>query len=144
MTKSKATREDVVAEAESWLRTPYHHMGSVKGAGVDCGQFLIEVYYAVGLAPKIDTGHYPSDWHFHRSEEVYLGWVQAHSTSTDTPKAGDVALFKFGRCISHGGIMIDETTLIHSHLGMGVVYAKLTDAELNGRCVGFYTLWDGE
>jgi len=24
-------RDEVVAEAETWLRTPYHHMGRVKG-----------------------------------------------------------------------------------------------------------------
>lgn len=138
------TREVVVAEAKTWLGTPYHHQGKVKGAGVDCGQLLIEVYHNVGMTPAIDTGHYPSDWHFHRSEEQYLGWVQQHATPTDTPKAGDIALFKFGRCISHGAIVVEWPLMIHSHLGRGCVYVNATDAELNGRLAGFYTLFEGD
>lgn len=33
-----------VAEAITWLGTPYHHQGRVKGVGVDCGTLLCEVY----------------------------------------------------------------------------------------------------
>ena len=137
------TRQEVVNEAKSWIGTPYHHMGRVKGVGVDCGQLLIEVYHAVGLIPQIDTGYYPSDWHFHRSEERYLGWVESYAKPTETPQAGDVALFRFGRCISHGGIFVDDNTIIHAYLGQGCVYANLSDAELKGRLVSVYTLWEG-
>jgi cell wall-associated NlpC family hydrolase len=137
-----ATREDVINEAKSWLNTPYHHMGNVKGAGVDCGQFLIEVFHAVGLCPKIDTGHYSHDWHFNRSEERYLSWVEKYAKPTTTPNLGDIALFKFGRCISHGGIITEWPTMIHSHIGRGVVYVNANDAELNGRLVGFYTVFE--
>ena len=31
-----AQRLAVVAEAESWLGTPYHHEARIKGHGVDC------------------------------------------------------------------------------------------------------------
>lgn len=138
------TREMAVAEAKTWLKTPYHHMGRVKGAGVDCGQLLIAVYSEIGLIPNIDPGHYPPDWHFHRSEEKYLGWVQKYATKTEKPKPGDVALFKFGRCISHGGIVVDDAALIHAYIGQGCVWGSYTDAELKGRLAGFYTLWDEE
>ena len=34
-----------VAEALTWLGTPYHHhQGHVKGIGVDCGTLVFEVY----------------------------------------------------------------------------------------------------
>ena len=36
-------RQRVVAEAETWLRTPYHHMGRIKGGGIDCPTLLAEV-----------------------------------------------------------------------------------------------------
>lgn len=135
------TREAVIEEAKTWLGTPYHHMGTVKGVGVDCGQILIKVYSEVGLVPEFDPGYYPSDWHFHRSDEVYLEWLEKFTTSTDKPKPGDIALFKFGRCASHGAIVVDNETLIHSYNRLGVVYAKYTDAELAGRLVGHYTFW---
>ncbi len=31
-----ATRAEIIAEARTWLGTPYHHQGRVKGVGVDC------------------------------------------------------------------------------------------------------------
>lgn len=108
------TREKIVAEAMTWLRTPYHHHARVKGAGVDCAQILIAVYSAVGLVEEFDTGDYPPDWMMHRDEERYLGFVTAHAAQVDEPLPGDVVLYKVGRCFSHGGIVIDWPTIIHA------------------------------
>jgi cell wall-associated NlpC family hydrolase len=30
------TREAVIAEARTWLGTPWHHQASLKGVGCDC------------------------------------------------------------------------------------------------------------
>jgi cell wall-associated NlpC family hydrolase len=65
-------RRAVVAEAASWLRTPYHHMGRVKGGGVDCLMLLAEVYEAAGVIPHVEIPFYPPDWHLHRGVERYL------------------------------------------------------------------------
>src|SRR5437660_5143962 len=46
----------VVAEAETWLRTPYHHMARVKGAGADCLTLLAEVYEKAGVIPQYPSG----------------------------------------------------------------------------------------
>lgn len=43
---------EAVAEAMTWLGTPYHHQGRVKGVGVDCATLLCEVYKEVGLMDK--------------------------------------------------------------------------------------------
>lgn len=136
------SRADVVAEAISWLGTPYHHMGRVKGAGVDCGQLLLDVYNKAGLIPEIDVGYYPSDWHLHRSEEQYLSWVSKYAKPTNSPRLGDIVVYKYGRCISHGAIVINYPLVLHAYLGLGCVYSKTNDAELAGREAGYYTLWD--
>ncbi len=34
---------DVVRTARTWLGTPYHHQGRLKGVGVDCAGLLIGV-----------------------------------------------------------------------------------------------------
>ena len=47
MTESQ--RAEVVRVARSFIGTPYHHMGRVKGAGVDCATLLAEVYYEAGV-----------------------------------------------------------------------------------------------
>ena len=37
-------RAAVVAEARSWIKTPWVHMAAIKGAGVDCAMLLARVY----------------------------------------------------------------------------------------------------
>ena len=51
-------------------------MGRVKGAGVDCAMFPLEVYREAGLIGHIEIPYYPPDWMLHRSEEIFLRIVQ--------------------------------------------------------------------
>src|SRR4051794_8469193 len=74
-----ARRVAIVTEAETWLGTPFHHQGRVKGAGVDCAMLLAEVYHRCGFVPHIDPGHYPPDWHLHRDAERYLEKVMPYA-----------------------------------------------------------------
>lgn len=138
-------REKIVEEALTWLKTPYHHRGNVKGAGVDCAFFLIEVYAAVGLIERFDPGYYPMDIMMHRGEETYLAWVEKFGKLVDAPKPGDIAVWKFGRIFSHGAIVIDWPNIIHAHrTERGVVLARGDDGERAGREVKFYSLWSGD
>lgn len=133
-------RQRIVAEAESWLGTPYHHAAMVKGAGTDCGMMLVAVYHACGLIPAIDPRPYPQDWHLHRDDERYLGWVRRYGRETDRPLAGDLAVFRFGRTFSHGGILTGTGEIIHAYVGRGVVRDRLDCADLAGRKVRFFSL----
>lgn len=126
-------RAAVVAEARSWLGTPYHHRGRIKGAGVDCAMLLAEVYHRAGLIPALDIGHYPMDWHLHRDVEQYLGWVERHASRTDLALPGDVVLFRFGRCFSHGGIVLDWPRIIHAYVGQGCVLGDVAAEQRLGR-----------
>lgn len=56
-----ATRADVVAEARTWLGTPFKHQGRVKGAGVDCVGLLFGIAWALGWqhANEGTYGHRP-------------------------------------------------------------------------------------
>ncbi|MGH7033821.1 MAG: C40 family peptidase [Stellaceae bacterium] len=122
MLKIEAERARVVAEARTWLRTPYHHMGRIKGAGVDCAALLAEVYARAGVLPPLDLPFYPPDWHLHRDSERYLDFVLAHAIETDREaEPGDLALWRFGRCFSHGAIVIDWPLVIHAYAGRGCV-----------------------
>jgi cell wall-associated NlpC family hydrolase len=135
------TRGAVLQEANTWLATPYHHQGRIKGAGVDCAMLLIEVYHQCGLIPDIDPTPYPPDWHFHRDEERYLGWVKQYAKPVDVPQLGDIAVFQFGRCVSHGAIVVAWPTIIHSYLHEGCVLADATQGQMAGRLRGFYSLF---
>jgi cell wall-associated NlpC family hydrolase len=134
-------RDEVLREAYTWLATPYHHQGRVKGAGVDCAMLLIEVYHHCGLIPDIDPTPYPPDWHFHQDEERYLGWVKQYAQPVDVPAPGDIAVFQFGRCVSHGAIVVAWPLIIHSYLNEGCVLADATQGQMAGRVRGFYSLF---
>ncbi len=111
----KEHRDAIVAEAKTWLRTPWHHEARVKGHGVDCGMLILEVYHSVGLLPKIEVEHYPPDFMLHRGEEWYLRTVLQHGFEIPGPPLpGDVILFKQGRSFSHGGIVISWPMIIHA------------------------------
>ena len=130
-------RVAVVAEARTWLRTPYHHAARLKGVGVDCAMFLAEVYAAVGLVPRIEPEPYPPDWHLHRGEERFKAWLNRYAVRVDSPLPGDVAMYRFGRAASHGAIVIAWPRIIHARIGAGVELADVLPqsdlAERNGR-----------
>jgi len=132
-------RSVVIAEAETWVRTPYHHMGRVKGGGTDCLMLLAEVYEAAGVIPHIDVPFYPPDWNLHRDAERYLEGLLPYAREIDgPPRRGDVAIFKFGRCFAHGAIVVSWPRLIHAWCDAGVVSADADQAPLIGRLVRFF------
>lgn len=126
-------RDDVIEEAKTWLGTPYHSGARIKGVGVDCGQYLIGAYEAAGVLPidGCNPGTYSPEWHLHRSEEKYLSWIQKYcNVQTGEPQPGDIAVFRFGRCVSHAGIVLAWPTIIHAYVGLGVILSDYREALL--------------
>ncbi len=126
-------RQKIVAEAETWLGTPYHHQADVKGAGTDCAMVLVRVYHSCGLIPDIDPRPYPHDWNLHRDDERYLGWVLQYGREVDEPQIGDTVVYRFGRSFSHGGIYVGDGQIIHAYVGRGVVLSEIDEGELAAR-----------
>lgn len=143
-------RSAVVAEALSWRGTPYHHMGRVKGAGVDCAMFPAEVYHAAmpDQVPAITPDYYPMDWAQHRDFERYEEMVLRYARRFDGPPAsGDLVLWRYGRTLSHGAIVVAWPRIIHSANGIGVTLDDGESDPLNRDRRGrprerrLYTLW---
>jgi cell wall-associated NlpC family hydrolase len=136
-------RLGVVQEALCWLGTPYHHMGRVRGAGVDCGMFLAEVFEGAGVMPHVTPESYPPDWHMHQEEERYLGLVQQHAKPVDrAPLPGDIVLYKFGQCISHGAIVLAWPQVIHAYIRLGVVLDEgVRNTVLREAQAGLFSPW---
>src|SRR5208282_6192188 len=107
MMDQATARAAVVAEARSWIGTPYHHCADVKGrkGGIDCAMLLVRVYCDLKLVEPFDPRPYPPDWMMHRDDERYLGFLLSRARMVQTPGPGDVVLFRVGRCFSHGGIV---------------------------------------
>lgn len=138
------TREEVLAEAHTWLRTPYHHRARVKGHGVDCANLPAAIYESVGLINHLDPEYSPQ-WMMHKDEEKFLGYIrkEAREIEFDQIGPGDLIVWKFGRTFSHSAIIVDYPTIIHAVNGIGVV---LADAEQESTFIDrprkFFTLWD--
>ncbi len=138
-----ASRSAVVAEALSWLRTPYHHRGRLKHTGVDCAQFPLQVYAACGLIDPFDPGDYPPDWHLHRSQERYLEPVcrLARQIEPATVQPGDFVVFRVGRCFAHGAIVIDWPRIVHAVVNHCVMLDEATSGRLAKSPFLAFTLW---
>jgi len=128
-------RAAIVAEARSWLGTPYHHQARVRGVGVDCAMLLAEVYEKAGAIPHLPTPEYPADWMLHRSAERYIGFVLEHAREITgppqgpTPLPGDIVLWRVGRCFAHGAIVTEWPLVIHAFVRQPV---QEIDAERRG------------
>lgn len=144
-----AQRAALIAEARSWIGTPYHNCGDIKGVGVDCGMLLVRVFVDTGLCPPFDPRPYPADWHLHRNEEKYLGFVFARGSEVAVPRPADVMVMRIGRCYSHGGIVTAEKplTIVHAYFRAQRVLeeeigrnSRLSDP---ARAPRFFSIWAG-
>jgi NlpC/P60 family putative phage cell wall peptidase len=145
MTAANALRQGVVAEAVSWIGTPFHHAARVKGHGVDCLMLLAEVYERAGVSAHVTPPFYVPDWHLHRDAERYMeGLLQYASPISGPPLPGDIALFRFGRTFSHGAIVTLWPRLIHAYWAIGVVWGDATLHPLKDRPARFFSPFGAE
>jgi cell wall-associated NlpC family hydrolase len=116
-------RAAVVAEVRSWIGTPYHNCADVRGVGVDCGMLLVRVFVDTGICAPFDPRPYPIDWHLHRNEERYLGFIFDRAAAVTAPQPGDVMVVRYGRCYSHGGVVTNAAplTIVHAFFPAGRV-----------------------
>lgn len=122
-------RSKIIAEARSWIGTPYHNCADIKGVGCDCGMLLVRVFVDLKLIEPFDPRPYTADWHLHRGEERYLDALLSRAVKVDAPQAGDVMLFRVGRCYSHGGVVTKASphTLVHASWPAQIVLEEVVE-----------------
>lgn len=127
-----AERARLVAEAESWIGTPYHTGGRLKGVGVDCLTFVVCAFESAGLIDHIDIPHYPPDWHLHRDDERYLEGVLKFADEVARPPVpGDLVMWRIARGFAHGAIVVDWPCIVHAEMQARRVITD--DAQRNAR-----------
>jgi NlpC/P60 family putative phage cell wall peptidase len=128
-----ALRQDLVAEARSWIGTPYLHQASVKGAGTDCLGLVRGVWRAlVGTEPEAVPA-YSEDWAEPERVEVLfeasVRWLRPKERGQ--ADIGDVLLFRMrsGSIAKHLGIQTETMgggAFVHAYCGHGVVESPLS------------------
>ncbi len=124
------SRAAIVAEALSWVGTPYRHQASLKGVGCDCLGLIRGVWRAFyGAEPEAMPGYTP-DWAEARGAETLAAAARRHlvEIAPSEAGAGDVLLFRWRNHLpaKHAAILIDETRFIHAQQGAAVACAALT------------------
>lgn len=110
-------RAAVIAEALTWVGTPFHHAQAVKGRGVDCVFSLIEWFSRAGVIERFDPRPYAATWFLHRDEELFLHGITRYADRLKegvAPLPADVAIYRFGKCAAHGGLIIDDDFIVHA------------------------------
>ena len=123
----------VLAEARTWIGTPYLHQASCKGAGADCLGLLRGVWRAVLGEEPVHIPPYSQDWSEPQGTETLWQAAKVHLNSKhkDDEAPGDVLLFRMrdGSVAKHLGLASSvgmEARFIHSYSGHGVVESPLT------------------
>ena len=126
-------RERLIAEAKEWLNTPYHTAGRVKGAGCDCGTFLLGVLENADLLEHIDLPYYPEDIACHCAVPRYLMKIEEYCDRVEdgTRKPGDILVFQFkgAKVPHHAGFVYDHRYIIHSLTSQGVILSNMRGYE---------------
>ncbi len=118
------TPDIIIAEARSWIGTPYRHQASLKGAGCDCLGLVRGVWRALyGEEPECMPA-YSRDWAEATSRETLAEAGGRHllPVARDAFQGGDVLLFRWrtGLVAKHAAVLTDGGTMIHAHDGAAV------------------------
>jgi NlpC/P60 family putative phage cell wall peptidase len=120
----------LVAEARSWLKTPYHRHASLKGVGCDC----LGLHRGIGTVFGIvfqEASHEVADilrapqWFLHLQEEYFLDVFATcpalEPVPLDAVRPGDALLFGFGdHPCSHAGVLTTPARFVHALYGKEV------------------------
>lgn len=109
-----ASQRAVIAEAESWLGTPYKYGGNDRN-GVDCSGLVLQVYQR---ALAIDLP---------RTSRDQRDYCENSKVSGIVP--GDLLFFATGKDesrVSHVGIFVGGNNMIHASTSKGVIVSDFT------------------
>jgi len=110
----------VLAEARSWIGTPYRHQASLKGVGCDCLGLLRGIWRNVmGAEPELPPPYSP-DW-AEAGADTLVSAARRHLVEIDVTsfQPGDVLLFRWRENVpaKHCAIAASTDTMIHAHDG---------------------------
>jgi len=114
----------IVAEARSWIGTPYRHQASLKGVGCDCLGLVRGVWRAFHGAEPEAMPAYSRDWAEAARRETLAEAGARHlvAVAREAMQPGDVLLFRWraGLVAKHAAILTSDAAMVHAHDGAAV------------------------
>jgi NlpC/P60 family putative phage cell wall peptidase len=118
------TPDIIIADARSWIGTPYRHQASLKGVGCDCLGLVRGVWRALHGEEPEPMPAYSRDWAEAAARETLAEVGSRHllPVARDAMQGGDVLLFRWrtGLVAKHAAILTADETMIHAHDGAEV------------------------
>jgi len=136
------TRMDAIAEARTWLRTPFKHQGCLKGVACDCiglakgvGLALHLVDYDPATPEAKAYANYSMMPDSRRMREALGKWL----VPIQVPEAtlADILFMAWGREPQHVALITDKG-IIHSYSGVGEVVEHSLDERWQRRIAAAY------
>lgn len=119
-----SSRAEIVAEARSWIGTPFRHQATLKNVGVDCaglvrgtavntGCLQADYRHLPRAAEFLDYARSPDGIAMLEACEMYMVRI-----SQDAMQPGDAILLRFEKDPQHLGILGD-----YRHGGLSIIHA---------------------
>jgi len=134
------TRMDVIAEARSWLGTPFQHQASLKGVGCDCIGLVKGVGLALHLAdydenkakPFLNYRMMPDSKKMREALAIFFAPIQVSEATL-----ADILFLAWTKEPQHLAIITDRG-IIHSYSGVGKVVEHSLDERWKKRVTAAY------
>jgi NlpC/P60 family putative phage cell wall peptidase len=114
-----ARTDQIITTARTWLGTPYHHQGSVKGVGCDCVGLVRGVYREVYNVEPPELINYSVDWGDANGNEDMVEAANKYliPIKVEDADAGSVILirWKLRRVAKHCMILTSKEKAIHAY-----------------------------
>jgi NlpC/P60 family putative phage cell wall peptidase len=118
------SRSDIIAEARSWIGTPYQHQASLKGVGCDCLGLVRGVWRALLSHEPEPVPAYAPDWAEASGRENLAQAARRHLAEISPAEflPGDLLLFRWRERFpaKHAAIVTASNLMVHAHDGAAV------------------------
>ncbi len=130
-----ATRNQIIEEARSYIGTPYHHQGRIKGVGVDCAGVVVGINTKFELTSHDVKGYKPSPHNGLLQQALAdAGFKKKLRTQL---QAGDCLLMQFTGEPQHLAVFTGES-IIHSYSKIKKVVEHRLSGVWKARVVAVY------
>lgn len=127
------TRQEIVAEARSWIGTPFHHHAEIKSVGVDCIHLPIGVCKNLGLIP---VDFRVPDYGLQTNGADLMAHCEKNliRITQQELRAGDIVILAIDVYPQHIGIVADYVygglSIIHAASSRSVAPSRVVETRL--------------
>lgn len=139
-----ATREQVVAEARSWLNTRFRHQARIKGVGVDCLNLVVGINETLNLVPGFNWNDHPEYHGYGKAPNgaLLISACDLFLKKIDPKDAlpGDILVLKFVEEPQHFAVVtqLNPTCIVHAYMQMRRVVEHSMDKSWWDRVAAAY------